>query len=66
MYTVLIGDFPWILNVEKIAGEPLDQTVFQYGPFVMTNQEEIQRTLMDCESVSGMIADKILNINVDL
>lgn len=30
-----------------IAGEPLDQTVFQYGPFVMTNQEEIQRTLMD-------------------
>ncbi|OAX44600.1 hypothetical protein K503DRAFT_678410 [Rhizopogon vinicolor AM-OR11-026] len=30
-----------------IAGEPLDQTVFQYGPFVMTNQEEIQSTLMD-------------------
>lgn len=30
-----------------IAGEPLDQTVFQYGPFVMTNQEEIQKTLMD-------------------
>ncbi|KAG5646640.1 hypothetical protein DXG03_002630 [Asterophora parasitica] len=30
-----------------IAGEPLDQTVFQYGPFVMTNREEIQKTLID-------------------
>ncbi|CCL99149.1 uncharacterized protein FIBRA_01164 [Fibroporia radiculosa] len=30
-----------------IAGEPLDQTVFQYGPFVMTSKEEIQSTLMD-------------------
>jgi quercetin 2,3-dioxygenase len=33
-----------------VAGEPLDQTVFQYGPFVMTTREEIQQTLMDCES----------------
>lgn len=31
-----------------IAGEPLDQTVFQYGPFVMTSREEIQKTLLDC------------------
>ncbi|KAI6039030.1 RmlC-like cupin domain-containing protein [Pisolithus marmoratus] len=31
----------------KIAGEPLDQTVFQYGPFVMTNREEVQQTLLD-------------------
>jgi redox-sensitive bicupin YhaK (pirin superfamily) len=30
-----------------IAGEPLDQTVFQYGPFVMTSREEIQETLVD-------------------
>lgn len=30
-----------------IAGEPLDQTVFQYGPFVMTNREEVQQTLLD-------------------
>lgn len=29
------------------AGEPLDQTVEQYGPFVMTSKEEIQATLMD-------------------
>jgi len=30
-----------------VAGEPLDQTVFQYGPFVMTTREEIQKTLVD-------------------
>ncbi|EUC67196.1 pirin [Rhizoctonia solani AG-3 Rhs1AP] len=30
-----------------IAGEPLDQPVFQYGPFVMTTREEVQQTLMD-------------------
>jgi len=30
-----------------IAGEPLDQTVVQYGPFVMTSREEIQKTLLD-------------------
>ncbi|KAF8077994.1 RmlC-like cupin domain-containing protein [Lyophyllum atratum] len=32
------------------AGEPLDQTVVQYGPFVMTNREEIQKTLVDYQS----------------
>jgi hypothetical protein len=37
---------------EKIAGEPLNQTVFQYGPFVMTTREEIQKTLLDCEIFS--------------
>lgn len=46
--------------MKKVAGEPLDQTVFQYGPFVMTNQEEIQKTLMDCEWFAG-IFDKVLN-----
>ncbi|KAF5365736.1 hypothetical protein D9758_003291 [Tetrapyrgos nigripes] len=30
-----------------VSGEPLDQTVFQYGPFVMTTKEEIQKTLLD-------------------
>ncbi|KAF5392202.1 hypothetical protein D9757_001411 [Collybiopsis confluens] len=30
-----------------VAGEPLNQTVFQYGPFVMTTREEIQKTLLD-------------------
>jgi len=30
-----------------IAGEPLDQPILQYGPFVMTNQAEIQQTLVD-------------------
>jgi len=33
-----------------IAGEPLDQTVFQYGPFVMTTKEEIQSTLLDYQN----------------
>jgi len=36
-------------NTEIIlaAGEPLDQTVVQYGPFVMTTREEVQNTLVD-------------------
>ncbi|CAA7271743.1 unnamed protein product [Cyclocybe aegerita] len=33
-----------------VTGEPLDQTVFQYGPFVMTTREEIQKTLIDYQS----------------
>ncbi|KLO07969.1 hypothetical protein SCHPADRAFT_835900 [Schizopora paradoxa] len=33
-----------------VAGEPLDQTVFQYGPFVMTNREEIIKTLQDYQT----------------
>ncbi|GAC94414.1 hypothetical protein PHSY_001985 [Pseudozyma hubeiensis SY62] len=33
-----------------VAGEPLDQEVYQYGPFVMTNRAEIQQTLMDFQS----------------
>ncbi|KIJ44108.1 hypothetical protein M422DRAFT_30627 [Sphaerobolus stellatus SS14] len=33
-----------------IAGEPLDQTVVQYGPFVMTSREDIQKTLMDYQT----------------
>ncbi|KAG8728666.1 hypothetical protein FRC12_021585 [Ceratobasidium sp. 428] len=30
-----------------IAGQPLDQPVVQYGPFVMTTREEVQQTLRD-------------------
>jgi len=30
-----------------IAGEPLEQAVVQYGPFVMTTRDEIQKTLLD-------------------
>jgi len=33
-----------------IAGEPLDQTISQYGPFVMTTKEEIQSTLLDYQN----------------
>jgi len=33
----------------QVAGEPLDQEVVQYGPFVMTTSEEIQQTFMDCK-----------------
>lgn len=33
-----------------VAGEPLDQTIFQYGPFVMTTREEIQKTLIDYQA----------------
>jgi len=36
-----------------VAGEPLDQTVFQYGPFVMTTKEEIQKTLIDYQTGSN-------------
>ena len=33
----------------QVAGEPLDQPVVQYGPFVMTSREEIQKTFLDCK-----------------
>ncbi|KAJ1023586.1 hypothetical protein NDA16_003203 [Ustilago loliicola] len=33
-----------------VAGEPLDQEVVQYGPFVMTNRQEIQQTLLDFQT----------------
>lgn len=33
----------------QASGEPLEQTVVQYGPFVMTTKEEIQKTLIDCK-----------------
>ena len=31
----------------QASAEPLDQPVVQYGPFVMTSREEIQKTFID-------------------
>lgn len=36
-----------ITRVVIIAGEPLNQEVVQYGPFVMTSQQEISQTIRD-------------------
>jgi len=44
-----------LLRELQIAGEPLEQTVYQYGPFVMTSREEIQKTLIDCEFSLGLL-----------
>jgi len=33
-----------------ISGQPLDQEVVQYGPFVMTSRTEIQKTLLDYQT----------------
>ena len=39
---------PRLIDVlDQISGEPLDQTVYQYGPFVMTTQDEIKQTIVD-------------------
>ncbi len=34
-------------NFVLIAGQPLDQPVMQYGPFVVSTRQEVQQTLMD-------------------
>ncbi|KAH8819870.1 RmlC-like cupin domain-containing protein [Xylogone sp. PMI_703] len=36
-----------------IAGQPLDQEVVQYGPFVLTSQEEIYQAMMDFRTQSN-------------
>lgn len=36
-----------------IAGEPLDQKVVQYGPFVMNSQQQVQQALLDFRSYSN-------------
>jgi len=41
----------------QIAGEPLDQGVVQYGPFVMTTKEEIQETFKDCKFTRNMTGE---------
>ncbi|KAL4172593.1 hypothetical protein KRP22_007757 [Phytophthora ramorum] len=35
------------LEVVVMTGEPLNEPVFQYGPFVMSSSEDIQQTLRD-------------------
>jgi quercetin 2,3-dioxygenase len=47
------------------AAEPLDQTIFQYGPFVMTNREEIQKTILDCMSPFCTIVN-VLDIHLHI
>lgn len=36
-----------------IAGQPLDQKVVQYGPFVLNSQEQVQQAMMDYQSNSN-------------
>ncbi|EFX06472.1 pirin domain containing protein [Grosmannia clavigera kw1407] len=36
-----------------VAGTPLDQPVVQYGPFVVTNKDEVYQALMDYQSFSN-------------
>jgi hypothetical protein len=33
-----------------LAGEPIDEPVVQYGPFVLNSEAEVQRTFMDYRS----------------
>ena len=45
--------YPAVLEImivdswHQVSGEPLDQTVYQHGPFVMTTRDEIQKTIQD-------------------
>lgn len=36
-----------------VAGQPLDQKVVQYGPFVLTSQEEVYQAMMDYQTASN-------------
>lgn len=36
-----------------IAGQPLDQEIFQYGPFVMNTKEQVEQALTDFRSHSN-------------
>lgn len=36
-----------------IAGQPLDQPVIQYGPFVLNTKEEVYEALLDYQSNSN-------------
>ncbi|XP_047316871.1 pirin-like protein [Impatiens glandulifera] len=38
-----------VLRFILVGGEPLEEPVVQYGPFVMNNQEEIDQTIEDFE-----------------
>lgn len=36
-----------------VAGQPLDQKVVQYGPFVLTSQEEVYQAMLDYQTASN-------------
>ena len=36
-----------------VAGLPLDQKVVQYGPFVLTSQEQVYQAMLDYQSHSN-------------
>ena len=36
-----------------VAGQPLDQKIVQYGPFVMNSQEEVYQAVMDFQSAAN-------------
>ncbi|RAL01571.1 pirin family protein [Aspergillus ibericus CBS 121593] len=36
-----------------VAGQPLDQKVVQYGPFVVTSQEEVYQAMLDFQTASN-------------
>lgn len=41
------------MHIVLVAGLPLDQKVVQYGPFVVTSQEEVYQAMLDYQSHSG-------------
>ncbi|KAI0046121.1 pirin domain-containing protein [Auriscalpium vulgare] len=45
-----------------ISGEPLDQEVYQYGPFVMTSREEIQKTFIDLKARAQYQMETVLTL----
>lgn len=54
------------ITLNQIAGEPLDQSVMQYGPFVMTTREEIMETLQDCKQFCRMTSMTTLTGNISI
>jgi redox-sensitive bicupin YhaK (pirin superfamily) len=36
-----------------VAGQPLDQKVVQYGPFVLNTQEEVYQAMLDYQTASN-------------
>jgi redox-sensitive bicupin YhaK (pirin superfamily) len=36
-----------------VAGQPLDQKVVQYGPFVLNSQEEVYQAMLDYQTASN-------------
>ncbi len=39
-----------LLSLVLIAGQPLDQKVVQYGPFVLNSQEQVYQAMVDYQS----------------